>query len=85
MVEATKAGFLDRTLRNLRNAWQSIAGAEYGADTASMRPNLPDDDIPRLRDQMLACLAQGRRGLGPARAAAWTAYLNLDETGRAAS
>lgn len=84
MVEATKAGFLDRTLRNLRNAWQSIAGSEYGAETASMRPHLPDDDIPRLRDQMLACLtARGGEVSARARAAALgRAYLNLDETGR---
>ncbi|MDX9859815.1 MAG: malonyl-CoA decarboxylase [Rhodospirillales bacterium] len=84
MVEATKAGFLDRTLRNLRNAWQSIAGSEYGAETASMRPHLPDDDIPRLREQMLACLAaRGGEVSARARAAALgRAYLNLDETGR---
>jgi malonyl-CoA decarboxylase len=84
MVEATKAGFLDRTLRNLRNAWQNIAGSEYGAETASMRPHLPDDDIPRLREQMLACLAsRGGEVSARARAAALgRAYLNLDETGR---
>ncbi len=84
MVEATKAGFLDRTLRNLRAAWQGIAGSEYGAQTASMRPHLPDDDIPRLREQMLACLAaRGGEVSARARAAALgRAYLNLDETGR---
>jgi len=84
MVEATKAGFLDKTLRNLRNAWQNIAGSEYDAKTASMRPHLPDDDIPRLREQMQACLtARGGEVSARARSAALgRAYLNLDETGR---
>jgi malonyl-CoA decarboxylase len=84
MVEKTKAGFLDRTLRNLRNAWQTIAGSEYDADAASMRPHLPDEDIPRLLKQMQACLERkGGEVSARARAAALgRAYLNLDETGR---
>lgn len=84
MVEPTKASFLDRTLRNLRTAWQAIAGSEYDAEAASMRPHLPDDDVRRLREQMLACLAaRGGEVSARARAAALgRAYLNLDETGR---
>lgn len=84
MPETTKVGFLDRTLRNLRNAWQTIAGSAYDPDTASMRPHLPEDDVPRLRDQMRACL-ESRGGVVSARARAAAlgrAYLNLDETGR---
>lgn len=84
MVEKTKAGFLDRTLRNLRNAWQAIAGSEYDAETASTRPHLPEEDIPRLQEQMRACLERkGGEVSARARAAALgRAYLNLDETGR---
>ena len=84
MVEKTKVGFLDRTLRNLRNAWQTIAGSEYDAEAASVRPHLPDDDVRRLREQMRACLeTRGGEVSARARAAALgRAYLNLDETGR---
>ncbi|MCG8510348.1 MAG: malonyl-CoA decarboxylase [Rhodospirillales bacterium] len=84
MVEKTKTGLLDRTLRNLRNAWQTIAGSEYDADAASMRPHLPEDDVPRLVEQMQACLERkGGEVSARARAAALgRAYLNLDEIGR---
>ncbi len=84
MTDETTGGFLDRTLRNLRNAWQNIAGSQYDADAASMRPHLPDDDIRRLREQMRACLeARGGEVSARARAAALgRAYLNLDEIGR---
>ncbi len=84
MVEKTKVGLLDRTLRNLRNAWQAIAGSAYDAEAASMRPHLPEEDVQRLREQMQACL-EGKGGEVSARARAAAlgrAYLNLDETGR---
>ncbi|MBT3359473.1 MAG: malonyl-CoA decarboxylase [Rhodospirillales bacterium] len=84
MADETKGGFLDRTLRNVRNAWQNIAGSQYDAEAASMRPHLPDDDVRRLREQMRACLeTRGGEVSARARAAALgRAYLNLDETGR---
>ena len=84
MVEKTKRGFLDRTLHNLRNAWQAIAGSAYDAAAASMRPHLPDEDVERLRDQMRACLeTRGGEVSARARAAALgRAYLALDEQGR---
>ena len=56
MSEAAPKRFLDRTLAQLRDAWQSIAGAAYDAAAASMRPDLPEDDIDGLRSQMRACL-----------------------------
>jgi malonyl-CoA decarboxylase len=79
-----KAGFLDRTLRNLRRGWQSLAGASYDADHASTRPDLPDEDVTRLRRQMQACL-EGKGGEVSARARAaglGHAYLALDEVGK---
>ena len=82
--EQQSEGFLDRTLKNLRSAWQSIAGSEYDETAASMRPDLPDDDAARLRQQMEACL-QTRGGEVSARARAAAlgrAYLALDVTGR---
>ncbi len=84
MVEKTKEGFLDRTLRNLRTAWQNIAGSAYNAEAASMRPHLPEEDVARLREQMRACL-EGKGGEVSARARAAAlgrAYLNLDANGR---
>ena len=56
-----KASFLDRTLRNLSKGWRSLAGDKYDADRASNRPELPDEDITRVRDQMTACL-EGKGG-----------------------
>ncbi len=78
------SGFLDRTLRNLRRAWRGIAGAAYDADAASLRPDLPDDDAERLREQMRACLeSRGGEVSARARAAALGhAYLALNATGR---
>ncbi len=89
MSEATnnaggRRGFLDRTLSNLRTAWQSIAGSAYDAETASLRPDLPETDMQRLRQQMRACLeTRGGEVSARARAAALgRAYLALDGVGR---
>ena len=84
MSEQGKTSFLDRTLRNLRSVWQGIAGAEYDAAAASLRPDLPDDDAARLREQMRACLeTRGGEVSARARAAALGhAYLALDAVGR---
>jgi malonyl-CoA decarboxylase len=79
-----KAGFLDRTLRNLRKGWRTMAGAGYDADRASSRPDLPDEDLARLKDQMSACL-EGKGGEVSARtraAALGHVYLALDEVGK---
>jgi malonyl-CoA decarboxylase len=76
--------FLDRTLRNLKGAWRSIAGASYDASVASSRPDLPDDDLEALKEQMRACL-QTRGGEVSARARAAAlghVYLALDQSGQ---
>ena len=84
MNQAAPKSFLDRTLSNLRTAWQSIAGAAYDASAASLRPDLPEEDIGRLREQMRACLeTRGGEVSARARAAALgRAYLALDQVGR---
>ncbi len=84
MTEPSKVGFFDRTVRNLRNAWQAIAGSAYDAKAASLRPDLPEDDANALRQQMRACLeTRGGEVSARARAAALgRAYLALDATGR---
>jgi malonyl-CoA decarboxylase len=82
--EPRKAGFLDRTLRNLTNAWRTIAGSSYDAMAASARPGLPENDIEALRRQMRDCLEiKGGEVSARARAAALGhVYLALDSTGR---
>ncbi|MCH7942922.1 MAG: malonyl-CoA decarboxylase N-terminal domain-containing protein, partial [Proteobacteria bacterium] len=79
MAEGDKKGFLDRTLAQIRNAWKDIAG--HGK---FVRPDLPDEDIDRLREAMAECL-ESRGGEVSARARAadlGRAYLTLDATGR---
>jgi malonyl-CoA decarboxylase len=84
MNEESKSGFLDRTLKNLRKAWQGIAGSEYNESAASMEPDLPERDAERLLEQMHACLeTRGGEVSARARAAALgRAYLALNETGK---
>lgn len=78
------SGFFKQAIRSLRARWQTIAGSEYDVDAANLRPDLPGEDIDRLRKQMQACLeARGGEVSARARAAALGhAYLALDETGR---
>jgi malonyl-CoA decarboxylase len=77
--------FLDRTWRNIRSAWRSIAGSEYSVEAAARRPELPDTDVDGLRKQMQSCLtAPGGEVSARARAAALgQAYLTLNDEGRA--
>jgi malonyl-CoA decarboxylase len=88
MTDRASAGFLDsvfdRTLANLRSAWREIAGSARGVLTGAPRPDLPDDDAARLREQMLICL-DGRGGEVTARARAadlGRTYLALNPAGR---
>ncbi len=77
-------GLLDRTLRNLRTGWRNIAGTSYNAEAASHRPDLPNDDLPAIREQIVACL-EGKGGEVSARsraAALGHVYLALEPTGR---
>ncbi len=78
------SSFLDRTLNNLKSGWQAIAGASYDASVASDRPDLPEDDLERIRAQMLECLeSKGGEVSARSRAAALGhVYLALDGTGR---
>lgn len=81
--EETRSGFR-QALRSLRVRWQSIAGADYDAAWASTRPDLPDDDIPHIREQLRACLERrGGEVAARSRAAALgQSYLALDASGR---
>ena len=84
MSTAERTSVWKQAVRRLHGKWQVIAGAEYDAEAASMRPDLPGEDVQRLRKQMKACL-KGHGGEVSARARAAAlgrAYLALDATGR---
>jgi malonyl-CoA decarboxylase len=88
MSERAPAGFLDgvfdRALANLRGAWREIALSARGVLSGAPRPDLPEDDIARLRQQMLSCL-DGRGGEVTARARTaelGRTYLALNTAGR---
>jgi len=88
MSERAPAGFLDgvfdRTLANLRSAWREIALSARGVLSGAPRPDLPEDDVVRLKQQMLSCL-DGRGGEVTARARAaelGRTYLALNPGGR---
>ena len=78
--EDLRGGFLDRTLRG---AWRAIARVARGK-TAEIRPELPDADLARLKEQILACLEErGGEVSARARAAALgETYLSLNPEGR---
>ena len=88
MSERAPAGFLDgvfdRALANLRGAWREIAQSTRGVLSGALRPDLPEDDIARLRQQMQSCL-DSRAGEVTARARAaelGRSYLALNPAGR---
>src|SRR5207302_5848393 len=84
MPDRASAGVFDRTLANLRSAWREIAGSARGVLSGAPRPDLPEDDAARLREQMLSCL-DGRGGEVTARARAaelGRSYLALNAAGR---
>ncbi|WP_422001152.1 malonyl-CoA decarboxylase domain-containing protein [Reyranella sp.] len=75
---------VDRTLERLRSAFVDTARGAREAVGAPLRPDLPDDDMPRLRSRIDACLAgKGGDTARRARAAALgQAYLSLSAAGR---
>src|SRR3954451_18454568 len=89
MSDRAPAGFLDggfdRRFANLRGPWREIALSARGVLSGAPRPDLPEDDVARLRQQMLSCL-DGRGGEVTARARAaelGRSYLALNPAGRA--
>ena len=73
-----------RTLERLRNAFVETARGAREVVGAPLRPDLPDDDIPRLRNRIDACL-EGKGGDTARRARAaelGEAYLSLSPAGR---
>jgi len=73
-----------RTLERLRNAFVETARGARSAAGAPLRPDLPDDDLPRLKSRIDACL-EGKGGEIARRARAaelGQAYLSLSPAGR---
>jgi malonyl-CoA decarboxylase len=73
-----------RTLERLRNAFIETARGAREVVGAPLRPDMPDDDIPRLKSRVDACL-EGKGGETARRARAaelGQAYLSLSPAGR---
>ena len=73
-----------RTIERLRNAFIETARGAREVVGAPLRPDLPDDDLPRLKNRIDACL-EGKGGETARRARAaelGQAYLSLSPTGR---
>ena len=73
-----------RTLERLRNAFIETARGAREVVGSPLRPDLPDDDIPRLKGRIDACL-EGKGGETARRARAaelGQAYLSLSPAGR---
>jgi malonyl-CoA decarboxylase len=75
---------VDRTLERLRTAFVDTARGAREVVGAPLRPDLPDDDIPRLKSRIDACLAaKGGETARRGRAAdLGQAYLSLSPAGR---
>ena len=73
-----------RTLERLRNAFVETARGAREVVGAPLRPDLPDDDLPRLKNRIDACL-EGKGGETARRARAaelGQVYLSLSPAGR---
>ena len=73
------AGLLDRAVSNLRRAWREIV------PPSGVRPDLPEDDLERIRQQVEACLEVrgGEVGVRARAAELGRTYLDLSADGRA--
>lgn len=82
--DTTAESFLDRTLRNLRGAWTEVSESTRHYWSGIPRPDLPADDLEKIRTQMSDCLSnKGGEVTARARAAELgRSYLSLNETGR---
>jgi len=84
MQEPVPATLLERTRSMLRRTWRDVVGAARVKLTGSVRPDLPQEDLQRLRQQIDACL-DSRGGEVSARARAadlGRVYLGLEDKGK---
>ena len=83
-AEITRANLLNRTMRNLRDAWRDMADWGGGLLSNAPSPNLPEKEVETLKEQMRDCLRE-RGGEVSARARAASlgrGYLSLSAKGR---
>jgi malonyl-CoA decarboxylase len=82
-LSAVGTSFVAR-IKGLARKWRDVAGEAKGGETPSFAPDLPEDDLARLREQMRACLdAKGGEVSARTRAAALgREYLALSRDGR---
>lgn len=75
---------MERTRDMLRQTWRDVIGAARVKLTGTVRPDLPDDDLARLRQQVDTCIdARGGEVSARARAAdLGRVYLDLSDVGR---
>jgi malonyl-CoA decarboxylase len=81
---SASTGFLDRTLRQMRRAWRFAAAASTDELKGQVSADLPDAELPLVRQHIDACL-QDRGGEVSARARAarlGELYLDLSPVGR---
>lgn len=83
MTQAVGMSLLAR-IKGLARRWRDLAGSAKGGETLNFAPDLPEEDLQRLREQMHACLdAKGGEVSARARAAALGhEYLALSPDGR---
>ena len=84
MQEQDSGSLLERTRDRLRQTWRDVVGAARVKLTGTVRPDLPDEDLARLRQQIDDCL-EARGGEVSARARAadlGRIYLDLSDLGK---
>ncbi|MGE5547242.1 MAG: malonyl-CoA decarboxylase, partial [Solirubrobacterales bacterium] len=84
MDEGNVGSQLLARIKGLAKLWREVAGTTKSGELISLAPDLPDEDLGRLRAQMFACLeAKGGEVSARARAAALgREYLSLNPVGR---
>ena len=78
------ASTVDRTLERLRKAFRETAAGAFEVVGIALRADLPDDDLPRLKARIDACLT-GKGGETARRGRAaelGQTYLSLSDVGR---
>ena len=77
-------GFVDRALDRVSRTFRGVATGAREAVGAPLRPDLPDDDIPRLKARIEACLSGpgGETAVRGRAAELGSAYLTLSPEGR---
>ncbi len=83
-IDTDSPNLLDRTLGNIRRAWSGLSDQTRIYLNSAPRPDLPDEDLERVRRDMEACLAMKADEVAARARAAdlGRVYLGLDAVGR---